>query len=81
MENFEEIQPITVSFPKFRKVGAFFLFSTGFFDLVKCDSPFLIPNLVHNGFRNVSFFKIGGGMRKIFFTALTFYKNGIIIIY
>ena len=42
IENFEEIQPITVSFPKFRQVGLFFLFSTGFFDLVKCDSPFYI---------------------------------------
>ena len=40
MENFEEIQPITVSFSDFLGKRDFFLFSTGFFGLVKCDSPF-----------------------------------------
>ena len=41
LENFEEIQPITVSFSALGKIWDFFLFSTGFFGLVKCDSPFL----------------------------------------
>ena len=39
MENFEEIQPIPVSFSKFSESGTFLLFPTGFFSLVKCDSP------------------------------------------
>ena len=30
IENFEEIQPITVSFPKFRQVGLFFFFPRAF---------------------------------------------------
>ena len=39
LENFEEIQPIPVSFSDFTGKRDFFLFSTGFFGLVKCDSP------------------------------------------
>ena len=39
LENFEEIQPIPVSFSDFTGKRDFFLFSTGFFVLVKCDSP------------------------------------------
>ena len=42
LENFEEIQPIPVSFSDFTGKRDFFLFSTGFFVLVKCDSPFAL---------------------------------------
>ena len=42
MENFEEIQPLTVSFSVFLENRDFFLFPTGFFGLVKCDSPFFM---------------------------------------
>ena len=40
LENFEEIQHIPVSFSDSSGKRGFFLFPTGFFVLVKCDSPF-----------------------------------------
>ena len=39
LENFEEIQPIPVSFSDSSGKRGFFLFPTGFFGLVKYDSP------------------------------------------
>jgi len=42
LENFEEIQPYPVSFVVFDGEWDFFLYATGFFGLVKCDSPFVI---------------------------------------
>ncbi|MBQ9797740.1 MAG: hypothetical protein IJW50_08480, partial [Clostridia bacterium] len=38
LENFEEIQPYPVSFVVFDGERDFFLYATGFFGLVKCDS-------------------------------------------
>jgi len=42
LENFEEIQPYPVSFVVFDGERDFFLYATGFFGLVKCDSPLLV---------------------------------------
>ena len=46
LENFEEIQPIPVSFSDFTGKRDFFLFSTGFFGLVKYDSPTPLKTLM-----------------------------------
>ena len=48
MENFEEIQQITVSFPKFRKVGLFFFLPRAFLISSNVTAPIIIyPSRMH----------------------------------
>ena len=55
IENFEEIQPITVSFPKFRKVGLFFFSPRAFSISSNVTAPLIfdsnidkLPKIVYN---------------------------------
>ena len=55
IENFEEIQPITVSFPKFRQVGLFFFSPRAFSISSNVTAPLIfdsnidkLPKIVYN---------------------------------